>query len=135
MFSPEDAPRIVASCASCGLMFDATAGLNCPTCQTHRIAYAWKSKQPAEFWNRGATDRRTVSFCMTCYREGCRGDCQANRAAPIWANELAPLSHALNRYGTDCETDCPACVWALDRKRAQPAVDELERMFKLEDLR
>lgn len=64
----------------------------------------------------------------------------ANVAAEVtrcdsFSDTLAPYSHALNSRGTDCEVDCPACLWARDRLAQQPAIDELDRLFALQDPR
>jgi hypothetical protein len=38
-----------------------------------------------------------------------------NRANQEWPEgtvvELSPYSHELNSEGTDCASDCPACIW------------------------
>lgn len=44
----------------------------------------------------------------------------------------APVPHVLNDSATACRHDCDACYWLKEQK---PDVDELERMFQLEDPR
>ncbi len=110
--------HICARCATCGLIFDATQGLECPACHRNHISFAWKSEHSAEFWNRGATDRDDE---------------------PGFAEPLTRLPHVLNSYGTDCREDCPACGEMADRRRErrrdQPSISECERIFSLIDPR
>jgi hypothetical protein len=119
--------HICARCATCGLIFDATQGLECPACHRNHISFAWKSGHSAEFWNRGATDRDDE---------------------PGFAEPLTRLPHVLNSYGTNCREDCPACGEMADRHRndirvdqetaaaiRHPDVIELKRIFSLKDTR
>jgi hypothetical protein len=83
-----------------------------------QIAYAWKSNQPAEFWNRNhKVDQDDEPGFAT--------------------GELSPFGHILNAHGTDCIPSCDACLWAAEQERekkfAQPSIAECERIFLLQD--
>jgi hypothetical protein len=33
--------------------------------------------------------------------------------------ELSPYAHELDRYGTECVEDCPACCWVRERANSR----------------
>ena len=121
--------HIVACCAHCGYMFDATQGLECSNCKRKQIAYAWKSDQPAEFWRRKEWDEQVAEEDEPGFATGRVPDFR----------ELSPYAHVLNRHGTDCIPECDACMWAEEQARekrfAQPSIAECERIFSLQDPR
>ena len=118
--------NIVACCANCGYLYDATMGLECPvpTCRNTRIAYAWKSEQPADFWRRkGSPVDWDHSQPLTDLAE---------QDEPLFDGG-GPYPHVTFGMGEGCVRDCDACAWEKERKAAQPAIDELDRMFALVD--
>ena len=100
---------ILAECKVCAFRYDTHFGLDCPRClgeKSHRLI-------PEGFYLK-------------------------RRLAELSDGPKEPFTkypHVLNSYGTDCAVDCPACAEVSDRAYARPAVDELKRMFKLEDPR
>ena len=130
--------NIVACCAHCGFIFDATRGLQCPSCQRNQIAYAWQSDQPAEFWNRNEPQpEEYVNFTQLGRLIPNHVARPAGRVPDF--TDLSPYAHVLNRHGSDCIPECDACMWAeeqaREKKLAQPSVDECERIFRLQDPR
>jgi hypothetical protein len=54
-----------------------------------------------------------------------------NRTEQNWPKDevieiLSPYPHELNQFGTDCATDCPACLYALELSGGETE-DEYER--------
>ncbi len=106
---------IIAECKVCAFHYDTHFGLGCPRCLNDAAI--------------GHFDRAL---------EDEPGFYLKRRLAEFSDGPKEPFTkypHVLNSYGTDCAVDCPACAEVSDRKQARPAIDELERMFKLEDPR
>jgi hypothetical protein len=40
---------------------------------------------------------------------------------------LSPYVHELNQFGTDCATDCPACLYALELQGGETEDEYLRR--------
>jgi hypothetical protein len=49
-----------------------------------------------------------------------------------YGEEMSPYPHVLNNEGTACRWDCDACEWV---RKEKPAVDELNKIYALEDKR
>jgi hypothetical protein len=135
----------VGMCKTCGVLCETTGSFNrdtlCPLCSRVGSVMARIDRTNGVDWrgrriNRGRCDNCNDSKYVYGERcERCNPFFSGSYAKPEAPGVYAPYPHCLNTYGTACDPLCPACIWVKDQERAQPANDELDRMYALVDPR
>jgi hypothetical protein len=135
----------VGMCKTCGVLCETTGSFNrdtlCPLCSRVGSVMARIDRTNGVDWhgrriNRGRCDNCNGSKYVYGERcERCNPFFSGSYAKPEAPGVYAPYPHCLNTYGTACDPLCPACIWGEDQERAQPANDELDRMYALVDPR